>query len=106
MAAYRGFETLDVSVQVHMSNGLPAMATVGLADKAVAELKERVRAALSSLGLALPAKRIAVNLFSADLLKEGAHFDLSIAMGLLLAMGVLPSDILSELINLCAAINC
>ena len=88
-----------------MSNGLPAMATVGLADKAVAELKERVRAALSSLGLALPAKRIAVNLFSADLLKEGVHFDLPIAMGLLLAMGVLPSDILSELINLCAVIN-
>ena len=63
------------------------MATVGLADKAVVELKERVRAALSSLGLALPAKRIAVNLSSADLLKEGAHFDLPIAMGLLLAMG-------------------
>ena len=94
--AYRGIETLDVSVQVHMSNGLPAMAIVGLADKAVAESKERVRAALSSLGLALPAKRIAVNLSPADLLKEGAHFDLPIAMGLLTAMGVLPSDSLSE----------
>ena len=79
-----------------MSNGLPAMAIVGLADKAVAESKERVRAALSSLGLALPAKRIAVNLSPADLLKEGAHFDLPIAMGLLTAMGVLPSDCLSE----------
>ena len=94
--AYRGIETLDVSVQVHMSNGLPAMAIVGLADKAVAESKERVRAALSSLGLALPAKRIAVNLSPADLLKEGAHFDLPIAMGLLTAMGVLPSDCLNE----------
>ena len=94
--AFRGIETLDVSVQVHMSNGLPAMAIVGLADKAVAESKERVRAALSSLGLALPAKRIAVNLSPADLLKEGAHFDLPIAMGLLTAMGVLPSDCLSE----------
>ena len=94
--AYRGIETLYVSVQVHMSNGLPAMAIVGLADKAVAESKERVRAALSSLGLALPAKRIAVNLSPADLLKEGAHFDLPIAMGLLLAMGALPSDSLSE----------
>jgi magnesium chelatase family protein len=103
--AYRGIETFDISVQVHMSNGLPAMAIVGLADKAVAESKERVRAALSSLGLALPAKRIAVNLSSADLLKDGAHFDLPIAMGPLLAMGVLPSDILSELINLCAAVN-
>ena len=79
-----------------MSNGLPAMAIVGLADKAVAESKERVRAAFSSLGLALPAKRIAVNLSPADLLREGAHFDLSIAMGLLTAMGVLPSDCLSE----------
>lgn len=94
--AYRGIETLDVSVQVHMSNGLPSMAIVGLADKAVAESKERVRAALSSLGLALPAKRIAVNLSPADLLKEGAHFDLPIAMGLLAAMGVLPSDCLNE----------
>ena len=94
--AYRSIETLDVSVQVHISNGLPAMAIVGLADKAVAESKERVRAALSSLGLALPAKRIAVNLSPADLLKEGAHFDLPIAMGLLTAMGVLPSDSLSE----------
>lgn len=92
---YRGIETLDVSVQVHMSNGLPSMAIVGLADKAVAESKERVRAALSSLGLALPAKRIAVNLSPADLLKEGAHFDLPIAMGLLAAMGVLPSDCLN-----------
>ena len=79
-----------------MSNGLPSMAIVGLADKALAESKERVRAALSSLGLALPAKRIAVNLLPADLLKEGAHFDLPIAMGLLAAMGVLPSDCLNE----------
>ena len=94
--SYRGIETLDVSVQVYMSNGLPSMAIVGLADKAVAESKERVRAALSSLGLALPAKRIAVNLSPADLLKEGAHFDLPIAMGLLAAMGVLPSDCLNE----------
>ena len=93
--AFRGIETLDVSVQVHMFNGLPAMAIVGMADKAVAESKERVRAALSSLGLALPAKRIAVNLSPADLLKEGVHFDLPIAMGLLTAMGVLPSDCLS-----------
>ncbi len=94
--ALRGIETRDVSVQVHMSNGLPAMAIVGLADKSVAESKERVRAALSSLGLALPAKRITVNLSPADLIKEGAHFDLPIAMGLLTAMGVLPADILSE----------
>ena len=89
---FKGIETVTVSVQVHISNGLPAMAIVGLADKAVAESKERVRAALSSLGLSLPAKRIAVNLAPADLVKEGAHFDLPIALGLMTAMGVLPAD--------------
>ena len=68
------------------------MAIVGLADKSVAESKERVRAALSSLGLALPSKRIAINLSPADVLKEGAHFDLPIAVALLVAMGVLPDD--------------
>jgi predicted ATPase with chaperone activity len=65
--SFRGIDTIPVSVQVHLSNGLPAMAIVGLADKAVGESRERVRAALSSLGLALPAKRIAVNLLPADI---------------------------------------
>ena len=68
------------------------MAIVGLADKSVADSKERVRAALSSLGLALPSKRIAINLSPADVLKEGAHFDLPIAVALLVAMCVLPED--------------
>ena len=90
--AFRGIETIDVDVQVHITNGLPAMTIVGLADKAVAESKERVRAALSSIGLALPAKRIAINLAPADVVKEGAHFDLPIALGLLVAMEVLPAD--------------
>ena len=94
--SFKGIETVTVSVQVHISNGLPAMAIVGLADKAVAESKERVRAALSSLGLSLPAKRIAVNLAPADLVKEGAHFDLPIALGLMTAMGVLPADSVDE----------
>lgn len=94
--SFRGIETVTVSVQVHISNGLPAMAIVGLADKAVAESKERVRAALSSLGLSLPAKRIAVNLAPADLVKEGAHFDLPIALGLMTAMGVLPADSVAD----------
>jgi magnesium chelatase family protein len=66
------------------------MAIVGLADKAVAESRERVRAALSSIGLALPLKRLAVNLAPADALKEGAHSDLPIALGLMVAMGVVP----------------
>ena len=92
---FKGIETFTVSVQVHISNGLPAMAIVGLADKAVAQ-KERVKAALSSLGLSLPVKRIAVNLAPADLVKEGAHFDLPIALGLMTAMGVLPADSVDE----------
>jgi len=94
--SFRGIDTIPVSVQVHLSNGLPAMAIVGLADKAVGESRERVRAALSSLGLALPAKRIAVNLSPADIVKEGAHFDLPIALGVLVAMGVLPQDAVDE----------
>ncbi|MGB2301381.1 MAG: YifB family Mg chelatase-like AAA ATPase [Candidatus Puniceispirillaceae bacterium] len=96
----RGVDVVPVSVQVHISNGLPAMAIVGLADKSVAESKERVRAALSSLGLASPAKRVAVNLAPADIIKEGAHFDLPIAMGILLAMGVLPADSLDGFVVL------
>ena len=90
--AFRGIDTVPVSVQVHLSNGLPAMMIVGLADKAVAESKERIRAALSSMGLALPAKQISINLAPADVIKEGAHYDLPIACGLLAAMGVVPSD--------------
>ena len=106
----KGVDVVPVTVQVHISNGLPAMAIVGLADKSVAESKERVRAALSSLGLALPAKRVAVNLAPADIPKEGAHFDLPIAMGILVAMGVVPADsldgflVLGEL-SLSAEIN-
>ena len=90
--ALNGIETINIDVQVHISNGMPAMAIVGLADKAVAESKERVRAALTSLGLALPAKRVAINLAPADLSKEGSHYDLPIALGLMVAMGVIPKD--------------
>jgi magnesium chelatase family protein len=90
--AFRGIEVLPVDVQVQMGAGLPSFAVVGLPDKAVAESRERVRAALSAMGLALPPKRITVNLAPADLLKEGSHFDLPIALGLLTAMGVLPPE--------------
>jgi magnesium chelatase family protein len=90
--AFRGIDTIPVEVQVHIGKGLPSMAIVGLADKAVGESKERVRAALASIGLALPPKRIAINLSPADVLKEGAHFDLPIALGLLVAMGAVPAD--------------
>ena len=90
--AFRGIDTIPVNVQAHIANCLPVIAVVGLADKAIAESRERVRAALSSIGLALPPKRIAVNLAPADVLKEGTHFDLPIALGLLVAMGVVPQD--------------
>ena len=90
--AFQGIDVLSVDVQVHMAQGLPAFTIVGLPNKAVSEAKERVRAALSALGLALPPKRITVNLSPADTLKEGSHFDLPIALGLLTAMDVLPAD--------------
>ncbi|MCH7538992.1 MAG: YifB family Mg chelatase-like AAA ATPase [Proteobacteria bacterium] len=90
--AFQGIDVLDIDVQVQMSTGLPAFTIVGLPDKAVGESRERVRAALNALGLALPPKRITVNLAPADVLKEGSHFDLPIALGLLVSMGVLPGD--------------
>jgi magnesium chelatase family protein len=90
--AFAGVEVMDVDVQVQISAGLPAFTVVGLPDKAVAESRERVRAALNAIGLALPPKRITVNLAPADLPKEGSHFDLPIALGLLAGMGALPAE--------------
>lgn len=92
--AFQGIDTLDVDVQVQIANGLPAFSVVGLADKAVAESRERVRAALGAMGLALPPQRITVNLSPADLIKEGSHYDLPIALGLLAAMDVIAPDTL------------
>ena len=96
--AFQGIEAREVDVQVHVGEGGSAGAfnIVGLADKAVGESKERVRAALAAIGLALPYQRITVNLAPADLPKEGSHYDLPIALGLLAAMGVLPA---SEMAN-------
>lgn len=93
--AYLGLEARSVEVQVQIAAGLPAFIVVGLPDKAVAESRERVRAALSALGLALPPKRITVNLSPADLPKEGSHYDLPIALGLMAAMGLVDSEALS-----------
>ena len=81
-----------VDVQVQLSSGLPAFLVVGLPDKAVAEARERVRAALTAMGLSLPPKRVLINLAPADLVKEGSHFDLPIALAVLAAMDVLPRD--------------
>ncbi|RED21157.1 magnesium chelatase family protein [Rhodopseudomonas thermotolerans] len=92
--AFEGIEARSVDVQVQVSPGLPAFAVVGLADKAVSEARERVRSALIASGLALPARRITVNLAPADLPKEGSHYDLPIALGLMAAIGAIPPDAL------------
>lgn len=94
--AYLGLEARSVEVQVQLASGVPAFAIVGLADKAVGESKERVRAALAAIGLAMPPRRITVNLSPADLPKEGSHYDLPIAVGLLAAMGVVDAETVSE----------
>ena len=90
--AFQGVDVLPVDVQVMIAPGQLAFTVVGLADKAVGESRERVRAALRALGLALPPQRITVNLSPADLAKEGSHYDLPIALALLVAMGVLTKD--------------
>ena len=92
--AFEGIEARAVDVQVQVAPGLPAFAIVGLPDKAVSEARERVRSALIASGLALPARRITVNLAPADLPKEGSHYDLPIALGLMAAIGAIPPDAL------------
>ena len=96
--AFQGVEAIPVDVQVQISSGIVAFSLVGLADKAVAESRERVRAALHAVGLALPARRITVNLAPADLPKEGSHYDLPIALAILSAMGTIPQDALDGMI--------
>jgi magnesium chelatase family protein len=90
--AFLGVEARPVEVQCAVSPGLPTFAVVGLPDKAVSESRERVRAALSAIGLALPAGRITVNLSPADLPKSGSHFDLPIALAIMAATGALPAS--------------
>lgn len=96
--AFQGVEARPVDVQVQITSGVPAFTVVGLADKAVGESRERVRAALSAIGLGLPPKRITVNLAPADLPKEGSHYDLPIALALLVAMDVLPAQELEKFV--------
>ena len=98
--AFEGIEAREVDVQVQITSGGNKMMIVGLPDKAVAESQERVKSALHAIGLALPPKRIVVNLAPADLPKEGSHYDLPIAMGLLAAMGVLPIEDMARTIAL------
>jgi len=90
--AFHGVEARPVTVQGQLTGGQPAFTIVGLPDKAVSEARERVRAALCAVGLGLPPKRITVNLAPADLPKEGSHFDLAVALGLLVEIGAAPHD--------------
>ena len=94
--AYLGLEARAVEVQCQIAPGLPAFRVVGLPDKAVGESRERVHSALAALGLALPPKRITVNLSPADLPKEGSHYDLPIALALLAAMGVVDLETIAD----------
>jgi magnesium chelatase family protein len=94
--AYLGLEARAVEVQVQLTSGVPKFTIVGLPDKAVAESRERVRAALAAIGLALPPKVITVNLSPADLPKEGSHYDLPIALCLLAAIGATDAETLSD----------
>ncbi|MEC3862610.1 YifB family Mg chelatase-like AAA ATPase [Mesobacterium sp. TK19101] len=98
--AFEGVEARPVEVQCAVTPGLPAFAIVGLPDKAVSEARERVRAALSALSIALPSKRIAINLSPADMPKEGSHFDLPIALALLAAIDVVPQDAVAQTVAL------
>lgn len=90
--AFNGLSTLDVDLQLQITAGMPVFSIVGLPDKTIAESRERVRAALNTLGVELPAKRIIVNLAPADLLKEGSHFDLPIALAVLAGLGIVPAE--------------
>lgn len=98
--AFEGVEPRLVEVQCALSEGMPAFSVVGLPDKSVSESRERVRAALQALSIALPAKRIAINLSPADLPKEGSHFDLPIALALLAALEILPREEVAQLVAL------
>ncbi|HUF56996.1 MAG TPA: ATP-binding protein, partial [Thermohalobaculum sp.] len=90
--AFLGVEARPVEVQCALSPGLPAFNVVGLPDKAVSESKERVRAAMAAVGLAMPPQRITINLSPADMPKAGSHYDLPIALALMAALGLVPSE--------------
>ena len=98
--AFVGVDAVPVDVQVHVLSGQLAFNMVGLADKAVGESRERVRSALAAIGLSLPPKRIVVNLSPADLPKEGSHYDLPVALGVMAALGAIEADALKDYVAL------
>lgn len=97
---FQGTDVIAVDVQVHIAPGLPSFSLVGLPDKTIVESRERVRCALQSLGMALPSKRILINLSPADLQKEGSHYDLPIALGLLSSLQAFSKEILENYVVL------
>ncbi len=98
--SFEGINVLPVDVQVQFTHGLPGITIVGLPDKTVAESKERIRSSFQSIGLDLPGKRIVVNLAPADIQKEGSHYDLPIALGIMVQMGILDGVEMEEYIIL------
>ena len=98
--AFEGIDVVPVDVQIMVAPGKVGMQIVGLGDKAVAESRERVQAALHASGLSMPAKKVTVNLAPADLPKEGSHYDLPIALGLMAALGAIPGDALADYVVL------
>src|SRR5260221_9303926 len=96
--AFHGIEAVPVEVQAHIASGQARFDVVGLPDKAVNESRARVTAALHASGLALPHKRITINLAPADLPKEGSHYDLPIALALMASLGALPGDQLGDFV--------
>ena len=96
--AFSGIKALDVEVQVSIGAGMPSFIIVGLPDKAVNESRERVRAVLRAIGVDFPSEHITVNLTPSDVIKEGAHYDLPIALGLLGAMKVIDKNCLKKYI--------
>jgi hypothetical protein len=98
--AFQGIKAVPVDVQVMIAPGKTGMQIVGLPDKAVAESRERVQAALHASGLSMPAKKVTVNLAPADLPKEGSHYDLPIALWLMAGLGAIPGDALSDYVVL------
>src|SRR5665647_2123111 len=94
--ALAGMEAPEVTVEVHLSGGLPSFTIVGLPETEVKEARDRVRAALINARFEFPARRLTVNLAPADLPKESGRFDLPIALGILAASGQLPANRLDE----------
>ena len=94
--SFNGVDAIPIDVQVKISSGNATFNIVGLPDKSVGESKERVRGAITSTGLSWPFERITVNLAPADLQKEGGHFDLAIAVGIMIEMGVVPQSFVDK----------